>query len=406
MKELSIEQKARAYDKSLGRAKEYLNSPRTCFDIDQLYNIFPILREDDNDENVRKALISFLKSPFVNENITDEKVAPWLDWLEKQGEPKEYTFKSLPRLLDMIEPTSRTKAYCQKLIDTLAKEGYNTDAKIVKEILKGWNGDDVPMAVMDEQKPYGQREECLDCQFNYAGECKGSCAMKRSERNPINKEPKFKVGNWYQCTKDFFGKGVTFDKNTTYYCAEEGCLQDEYGCHIAIVKDLYDNFKLWTIQDARNGDVLCTYECGTPKIIFILKGTPKKHYALGYHCYYNIMYPHFESDSKKGCLSPNDEDVKPATKEQRDLLFQKMHEAGYEWDANNKELNKIHIIDEDKAEIDYCFTKMMNGEKVSSTLSEEDEDMLQAFKNRVIPQPKQEWDGTEIAPPIDSDVCG
>ena len=29
-----------------------------------------------------------------------------------------------------------------------------------------------------EQKPYGQRKKCFDCQFNYAGECKGSCAMK------------------------------------------------------------------------------------------------------------------------------------------------------------------------------------------------------------------------------------
>lgn len=31
---------------------------------------------------------------------------------------------------------------------------------------------------------------------------------------------------------------------------------------------------------------------------------------------------------------------------------------------------------------------------------------VKSIKNRVIPQPKQEWDGTEIAPPIDSDVCG
>lgn len=35
-----------------------------------------------------------------------------------------------------------------------------------------------------EQKSYGQRKECLDCQFNYVGECKGSCAMKRSEQKP------------------------------------------------------------------------------------------------------------------------------------------------------------------------------------------------------------------------------
>jgi hypothetical protein len=34
-------------------------------------------------------------------------------------------------------------------------------------------------------------------------------------------------------------------------------------------------------------------------------------------------------------------DVAPATKEQRDLLFQKMKEAGYKWDAKKKELRKI-----------------------------------------------------------------
>ena len=35
-----------------------------------------------------------------------------------------------------------------------------------------------------EQTPYGQREECLDCQMNYAGACKGSCSMKRNEQKP------------------------------------------------------------------------------------------------------------------------------------------------------------------------------------------------------------------------------
>ena len=59
--------------------------------------------------------------------------------------------------------------------------------------------------------------------------------------------------------------------------------------------------------------------------------------------------------------------------------------------------------DANSAEIIESFEKQ--GER-KSALSEEYEDMLQAFKNRVIPQPKQEWDGTEIAPPIDSDVCG
>lgn len=34
-------------------------------------------------------------------------------------------------------------------------------------------------------------------------------------------------------------------------------------------------------------------------------------------------------------------DIHPATKEQRDILFQKMHKAGYEWDAEKKELKEI-----------------------------------------------------------------
>ena len=32
-----------------------------------------------------------------------------------------------------------------------------------------------------DQKPYGQRDECKDCQANYAGSCKGTCEMKRKE---------------------------------------------------------------------------------------------------------------------------------------------------------------------------------------------------------------------------------
>lgn len=37
----------------------------------------------------------------------------------------------------------------------------------------------------------------------------------------------------------------------------------------------------------------------------------------------------------------NRKNTKPATKEQRDLLFQKMREAGFEWNSKNKELKKV-----------------------------------------------------------------
>jgi len=54
---------------------------------------------------------------------------------------KEYTFKVIPRLLGMIQPTDRAKSYCQKLIDSLEQEGYSTDAKIVRDCLKQMNGE-------------------------------------------------------------------------------------------------------------------------------------------------------------------------------------------------------------------------------------------------------------------------
>ena len=44
--------------------------------------------EENDDERIRKELVNFLQSPFREENLTDEKVAPWLAYLEKQKEPR------------------------------------------------------------------------------------------------------------------------------------------------------------------------------------------------------------------------------------------------------------------------------------------------------------------------------
>lgn len=198
-------------------------------------------------------------------------------------------------------------------------------------------------------------------------------------------EPEFKVGNWYQCTKDFFGKGVTFDKNTAYYCAQEGCLQNEYGCHIAIVKDLYDNFKLWTIQDAKEGDILAF---GTIVLIVDHLGTFENR---------PIIYSWYFADSNKfygmGTSVPDRWEIEgfhPATKEQCDFLFSKMKEAGYEWDAERKELKKhsnLESIGEEWSEEDEeLLRRAINAAKDAYPMTAK---WLKSLKERV--QPKQEW---------------
>lgn len=72
---------------------------------------------------------------------------------EQKPADKKYTFNAIPRLLSMIQPTDRAKAYCQKLIDILIQEGYSADAKIVGNCLKQMNGEKIAMATMDKQEP-------------------------------------------------------------------------------------------------------------------------------------------------------------------------------------------------------------------------------------------------------------
>ena len=122
-----------------------------------------------------------------------------------------------------------------------------------------------------------------------------------------------------------------------------------------------------------------------------------------------------------------DDGFYPATKEQRDLLFQKMNEAGYEWDAEHKQLKKINSVikmktPEESLGIDSdTYNKIVDeciygdGNK-NPAWSEDDEKNLEktiwyvekggklifakldklvfwlkSLKDRVQPQPKQEW---------------
>ena len=120
------------------------------------------------------------------------------------------------------------------------------------------------------------------------------------------------------------------------------------------------------MKDAKDGDVLAFDNDN----IVIFKDL---YNYTSFHSYCHIEDGIFDFSTDELPDWWEDEGFKPATKEQRDLLFQKMHEAGYEWDVEKKKLGKRVIIDEGKAEMDYCFTKMMNGEKVSSDWGEDDE---------------------------------
>ena len=104
------------------------------------------------------------------------------------------------------------------------------------------------------------------------------------------------------------------------------------------------NFHLWSIADAKDGDILFQdLMCGKTFIYsginsdkailysFIISNDGKE--VLPYH----IGKPNIGI----GYIEENKNIIHPATKEQRDTLFTKMKEAGYEWDTEKKELKEI-----------------------------------------------------------------
>ena len=180
-----------------------------------------------------------------------------------------------------------------------------------------------------EQKPFDYEKAHI--QQNDFAPKSALEAIKGEKVDNANKvEPKFKMekGKWYVCDTSRY---TDFIVGKAYYCPENGMLkpnENEIARYVA-----RDCFHLWTIQDAKDGDVL--YECNEKKP-FIFKELKTKHIDdIASYC-----------DIFNGIFTPNEDswttlDIVPATKEQRDLLFKKMKEAGYEWNAERKELKKI-----------------------------------------------------------------
>jgi hypothetical protein len=238
IKELSIEEKARAYDEAIERAKNFIENgderERTIAE-----SIFAGIMEESEDERIRKDLIAFLDDVWhLGKNANFDKwgkanCSDWIAWLEKQGNPKL---------------TSKFK-------------------------------------------------------------------------------PKFKVGDWIICQYMHLVMQILNNDNGSYKTVEiDGTERN----------DSYDfierNCKLWTIKDAKDGDVLKEDSC-----IFIIKKMNPNGTAIVHCC----LFDDGELDSTGSTLGFDVDSTHPATKEQCDLLFSEMKEVGYEWDAEKKELKDI-----------------------------------------------------------------
>ena len=250
----------------------------------------------------------------------------------------------------------------------------------------------------------GWQEECIPYEGNeeYLG----------TTKDYVDKVPMFKVGDWICHT--VYKKPLLIVEDLG-----EGDFRTEPKS-IITAKEFREGFyRLWTIQDAKDGDVL-----RIRNLTFIFQEITNNNVchkdAVVAYCSYQ------DYDNSFGVCGPDCitdlEVITPAAQKQHDLLFQKMKEAGYEWDAEKKELKKVeqkpaecplhcempnwadcpHFeqktewSEDDKihlhsieSTIEYCKRESAEAPLVVQNYNK-DLNWLKSLKDRVLPQPKQE----------------
>lgn len=207
-------------------------------------------------------------------------------------------------------------------------------------------------------------------------------------------EPKFKVGDWI-VYKDTVYKVCNISLLNYYELLK---INNEVSTRR--IEDVDKNARLWTIQDAKDGNVLADMD----RAILLFRGVGNNKWsdAIDYYALLetnmNNRFSIQEGDDYWGRVDYCS--LCPATKEQCVLLFQKMKEAGYEWDAEKKKLKKIEQnpawSEEDEKILDGTIELIekanhpnimhSNGKPLDFTANI---NFLKSLKDRV--QPKVEW---------------
>ena len=139
---------------------------------------------------------------------------------------------------------------------------------------------------------------------------------KQGEKKSDNKvKLKFKIGDFI--VNDYCVGKVVALTNDTYLLDTGICIP--FSCE--------HDFHIWNIKDAKKGDVLASKDTSN---ILIFKNLDT---GTSFSSYYNL--------ERRGETGWSNQCFVPASKEQRNILFQAMKQAGYTFDFVKKELNKI-----------------------------------------------------------------
>lgn len=167
---------------------------------------------------------------------------------------------------------------------------------------------------------------------------------EKKELKKLNIKLKFNEGDWVVDEEDNSVHQIKLAiENVTYGGFSYDLTDNGYFPYAK------SNYHLWTIKDAKDGDIVVV-----PSIegsehseqIFIFKEIKDRDYAkntVEYYC--KVCDNEFYVNKTSFMGQSDDYCFVPATQEQRKLLFQKMKEAEYKWDEQNKKLIKYTDFD-------------------------------------------------------------
>lgn len=402
MKELSTEEKAKAYDKALEKAKDFMNG-EAHYALREGENImcwiFPELKKFD-DEKIRGAIIHFIPhTPTVPKGIIGKETM--IAWLEKQSnqtswkpskeemdvlyglayitnqydEHKEevitrlyqdlkrelFNGSSYENMFPDTEDGVRRRSTIQVLEYAKSLDTYNQYGKadIDKNIAwvekKGefnpysgvcfsYNGNIWGMRVRDNgvdilfnkkliqhingEKQSEQKDSVVDFDANdwYVSKVDGKIHNIYHSADKV--KPKFKPDDWI--TNGICTWKIEFIKDGLYYQTDGDM---ECGGDIESIDKKYH---LWTIQDAKDGDVLTVESIKGYLSPFVAIYKKQSEEYFDSYCFMGFDGKFYEGE--EGHVI---EGIHPATKKQRDTLMKVMADAGYTFDFDKKELKMI-----------------------------------------------------------------
>lgn len=300
----TIEEKAEAYDEAIEGIQEILSSGEDSIKISRLrlrlQGIFPELKNnEDEDERIRKEIIRVFKGEisFTSEKTNEKYIA----WLEKQKDYIKLPHSAYTSNKNVIEFANKySNAVWEELMDNFKKNGnYRIGCNDVSDIVLN--------AIINTHNWLEKQKE---------------------QKHTDKVKPKFKIGDFL--VNDYcMGKVISLTNDAYLLDSGQGI---PFSCE--------HNVHLWTINDAKDGDVLADKYDNI--------GIFREHEGK---CWYSHIYLGCDSKIRGFGFGGMHEqtDTHPATKEQRDLLFQAIDKSRFEWNTEKEKLKLKELANQEEA---------------------------------------------------------